>query len=242
MSTPLDRFPEMTFPAPWPAAAVCPPIKFPAPSVIATPTLLLPRASSPDRSVPIRLPATWFAVVPPNNSTPLAWLAEMTLPAPGSDPPIVLLPDPVDKKTPSWALPRGAAPEPVVPMRFPATTLNCAGAAEVPRIWTPCPRLAEMMLRSAGLVPPIVLATAESMRTPLDPFPRGRLPDRSVPILFPAARFPEAPGPERNSPARLFPARRLPVIALLALLSTARPYWRFPRAMVPEGSVPRRLP
>src|SRR4051812_29335410 len=86
MLMPPARLPEMIFRA----AAVVPPIVLRlAPAWMFTPTLL-GRATLPDASVPIRLPATrLLAEGGKEISTPSAF-PEMTLPAPAVVPPTVL--------------------------------------------------------------------------------------------------------------------------------------------------------
>src|SRR5208337_4216809 len=88
--TPAPILSEITLRAP----TAVPPIVLLDDSPIRTPAALLGTASSPVASVPMKLPSTTLFVAPGSMFTPAPILPEITLPAPISVPPIVLLDDP----------------------------------------------------------------------------------------------------------------------------------------------------
>src|SRR5262245_6665641 len=97
-------------------------------------------------------------LTPDSTFTPSAPLKAMLLAADVVDPPMRLPEAPRVMMTPWSSFPSGAAPVISVPMKFPWTTLL---AAEAPLIRTP-QWLAEIRLRAADVLPPIVLPADES--------------------------------------------------------------------------------
>ena len=90
-----------------PAAAVGPPMTLLFPKVDSIPPPTFPSAEVPVTSVPILFP--WIVLSLPVLLIPVAVLAEMRLPAPGSVPPIRLLF--ADERTIPHRLPRAACPD-----------------------------------------------------------------------------------------------------------------------------------
>ena len=116
---------------------------------------------------------------------PALAFAEMTLRAPGVEPPIMAFAVPPLRNTPQAPFPRAIDPLASVPMRLPWSTNSDA----LPCAWIPVPRLAEMTLPAPGASPPTTLL-AELMVTPM-PFPRGSAPVTSVPMKFPWILWPD---------------------------------------------------
>ena len=63
--------------------------------------------------------------------------------------------------------------------------------------------LAEITLRAAAVVPPIVLPEAPSISTPSFELPRSAVPDLSVPMKLPSTRFCVDVDPSISTPTRL---------------------------------------
>jgi hypothetical protein len=123
---------------------------------------------------------------------PLAVLPEMTFPAPGSAPPMVLE-DELLMKMPV-PLPMATLPDLSVPISLPSTVLFDVPA---PVISTPAVELPEMTLPAAGVAsppvsgsrPPIVLPEELcSINTPIV-FPKGAVPVSFVPMKLPITEF-----------------------------------------------------
>src|SRR5215207_7523498 len=91
----------------------------------------------------------------PDTVTPAGLLKAMVLASPGAVPPTVLL-DASPMYTP-WPLPREPVPFLSVPMRLPSTllliTVGPIRSVNGSSIETPAPKLPEMRLRAAGVVP-----------------------------------------------------------------------------------------
>jgi hypothetical protein len=104
--------------------------------------------------------------------TPGPTFAEMTLPAPGSVPPMTLSCAPMSITTPA-ELPMAAVLRASVPMKFPWTRTP---VAVEPTTNTPSSALAEMTLRAPAVVPPIVVPGAPPMRIPVSELPKGVVP------------------------------------------------------------------
>src|SRR5262249_31950665 len=126
-----------------------------------TPTMVLPTFDVPVASAPTRLPC--IKQFRPRTSTPTG-LPEMTLPAPAAAPPTVLVSDWI--VTPLLPLPRACVPVRSVPIRLPSIRLfGDAGPIATPATETG-PRLAEIRLRAAGVVPPMVFPDDDTTRMP----------------------------------------------------------------------------
>ena len=111
-ATPVPAFPEITLRAP---AVVPPTVLFVAKLSMNTPNRLLPSATMPLLSVPMKLPCTRLLVAPlPSIPTP-SLLPEIILRASAVVPPIRLLAAP-EMKTPSPELPSAAVPLAFVPI------------------------------------------------------------------------------------------------------------------------------
>ena len=80
-----------------------------------------PTATSPVTSVPILLPAMMLPCAPKPTERPVMSLSEMTLPAPGSAPPMVLSEE--ERSIPVW-FNRLKVPVASVPMKLPWTRLS----------------------------------------------------------------------------------------------------------------------
>jgi hypothetical protein len=138
--------------------------------------------------------------------------------------------------------PRATVPAAFDPMMLPAMTLSLPGISRL----IPQPPVAEMMLRAAGVAPPIVLPE-DSIRTPLHPLARAIAPVGSTPMKLPeivlaptAARMAELLPPGARLIAR-------PWIVLGPAWISSRPPLRTPTplpsisiriaALSPTGSV-----
>src|SRR5207247_82361 len=112
----------------------------------------------PAGPVPMKLPAIKLFDAPeplrrmPLRYRPVRPLPEITLPAPGSDPPTRLPYDSIEM--PSNEFGTALVPAAPRPMKFPCTTLL---RALKPCIRIPSPLFPEITLRAAALVPPIRL-------------------------------------------------------------------------------------
>ena len=172
-STPGPLLPEMMFRA----AAVVPPIMAePVVPSTATPKFWFASAVWPVAVVPIRFPSiTEFEAL--NSQTPAYELPAITLPAPVSVPPTLLLVL-LSNRTPT-AFPRAVAPLAWVPIRFPSRVLPLAP----PWINTPALLLPEIRFRVPGSVPPIKLLLPRT-KIPVWVAAPGASPGATVPRLL----------------------------------------------------------
>ena len=138
-------------------------------------------------------------------TTPKPPFPEMRLPAPVTDPPMVLfdplgLPELVTEviATPWRTLPSLLAPVASVPMKLPWTRLPVA-AAFVRSI--PSRPLPEIRFRAASDGPPIVLFEEKTLK-PEPPFSSAIVPVTSVPIKLPTTVF---AGPSMSRPSIALP-------------------------------------
>ena len=162
--------------------------------------------------------------------------------------PMALLPNSVNQRLPSaprvmlsgWAptaadtllLPSAATPTKLSWMTFPV-----AGVVRVPSTWMPSRAFPETTLRSAGLVEPITLSEALTMRMPSPPLlicvvPAGltptKLPKMLLPLLW--TRMPTPPLPEPSAwklvmsrPSMVLPPLPLPRVSPLTFGPASAP-------------------
>src|SRR5215469_1762546 len=221
----------------------------------------------------MRLPCTavWVpeSVADVPMRTPAPPLASMVLPAPEPLPPIVSLTALSPANTPAPLFPSVGGPPAGAPIVFPSTTLLIP--APCPSMCTPSPAWPEIMLRAAGVIPPIVLlllpaqvpSSQEAPReTPSPALPRAAVPAPLVPIRSPAMTL--RSDATRSIPSPLLPLTRFPSpvapppimlslppvrgacwqkpVPLSTSLRDPMPSTRLPNALVPVTSVPMVLP
>ena len=206
------------------------------------PAMLLRTLAVPAALVPILFPCTTLPLVPGSRiSTPLPPLPEITLPAPATAPPIVLFEPPAYTRMPWPALGRGAPPVSSVPMKLPWMRMLEALLSRMP---SPLP---EMMLRSSGVVPPMVwFAVKLSAPRPATVLGMASVPAALVPILFPRTRVPVVPAPPNRRPVPLLPEITLPAFSAVPPITVfvfdvpkmTMPWLVLPRSALPFTSVP----
>ena len=141
------------------AAAAVPPTVLLFEPKTATPELMLPSATVPLTSVPMKLPRTRLLLAfTPSMRTPCPPLPEMTLRSAAVVPPTVLF-DAASIKTPLPALARTAVPVASVPMKLPAMVTRPEEATRMP-----CPP--NLLIKRPRTVLPLVVMLRPAVTAP----------------------------------------------------------------------------